>query len=1021
MKVCSAGPLPSFFARFAALLVSPVSLALTITFSLLVLTGCGATGFSHPADPVAAPTVTITSSAPTITAGSADMLTVAAANATQVTVTGSDGSTFNLQPNGGTEAIKPTATTTYTANASGTGGKASATATVTVAAQAPPAAPTVAITANPAAINTGDSATLTVVATNAAQLTVTGSDASTYTLQPNGGSQAVSPGATTTYTATATGAAGTAPVTATATVTVTPPAPPAAPTVTLASNPATITLGSSSTLTVAAVNATLVTVIGSDGSTYALPLASGTQTVSPATTTIYTATATGTAGTSPAMATTTVTVVPPPPPPPPAAAVTIAANPASITAGSSSTLSVAAANATAVTVSGSDGSSYILPVNGGTQAVSPATTTTYTAHATGSAGTTPATAATVVTVVPPPPPPPPAATVTIAANPASITAGNSSTLTVAASNSTVVTVTGSDGSNYTLSVDGGTQAVSPTATTTYTAHATGATGSTPVTATATVTVSLGQPASGSANVVTWHFDTHRSGLNSGEQSLTPTNVHPASFGRLFSYLMDGYVYGQPLLMSNITVKGAAHNVLYAATENDSVYAFDADSYGTGAPLWHVSLLQSGETPLTSGPIKPFEGVTSTPVIDPATNTIYVVSAQVSSGSGASFRLNALDIATGAQKFGGPVTIHASVLATNSNSVNGIETLNNSCIQRAALLLANGNVYMGFGSCHSGWLLAYDASTLAQVGVFNASPNLNGEGKYASAGGIWMSGGGPVADGLGNVYVTTGNGPWDGQTAFGDSVLKFNAKLQLQDYFTPQDYQYMDCQDADLAAGGLLMIPGTSQLLAGGKTGKLYLVDESNLGHEQANDAGATQTLFFESDLTAPYSDTCTDATGGHTSTINSYEIFGSAAYFNGAVYLGVTPTNSTAPAGVRRFTYNGTLTPGSYTHDSAQQNARGTTPFLSANGNASGIMWFIDTGQPIQSPQTPTGATLRAFDALDLTNEIYNSSVNSGDTPGFGIKFSSPIVANGKVYISTGHDLPSVGNPQGELDVYGLK
>jgi len=181
-------------------------------------------------------------------------------------------------------------------------------------------------------------------------------------------------------------------------------------------------------------------------------------------------------------------------------------------------------------------------------------------------------------------------------------------------------------------------------------------------------------------------------------------------------------------------------------------------------------------------------------------------------------------------------------------------------------------------------------------------------------------------------------------------------------------------------------------------------------------------LFFESDRISPYQNTCTDATGAHTTTINSYEIFGTAAYFNGAVYLGVTPTSSTAPAGVRRFTYNGTLTPDSYTADSVQVNTRGTTPFISANGTASGIMWFIDTGQPIQSPQQPSNnATLRAFDATDLTNEIYNSGVNSGDAPGFGIKFSSPIVANGKVYISTGHDLATTPNPHGELDVYGLK
>jgi drug/metabolite transporter superfamily protein YnfA len=525
------------------------------------------------------------------------------------------------------------------------------------------------------------------------------------------------------------------------------------------------------------------------------------------------------------------------------------------------------------------------------------------------------------------------------------------------------------------------------------------------------------------NVVTWHFDSNRSGLNPGELSLIPTNVSSQTFGKLFSYLVDGYVYGQPLLVSNITVNGANHNVLYVATENDSVYAFDADNYGTGAPLWKVSLLKSGEVPI-GGSIKPYEGVTSTPVIDLTTNTIYVVSVEVKSGSAATFRLNALDLATGAQKFGGPATIQASVAGTNSDAVNGMVSLTPSCLQRAALLLANGNVYIGFGGCHSGWLLAYDAQTLAQTGAFNSSPNLNGEGTYGGAGGIWMGGGGPVADSSGDVYVTTGNGPWDGMTAFGESVLKFNAQLQMEDYFTPYDYQYMDCNDADLAAGGLLLIPGTTEALAGGKTGKLYLVNTANLGHEQANDAGATETLWFGSGIDAPHSIGCADSLGTHRTDIDSYQSYGTAAYFNGSVYLGETPTTSTGPVNIRKFAYSaGTLTPGAYTTPSIQEESYGTTPFLSANGTSNGILWTIDHGSPLQNPNgdAPTNAILRAYDASDLTKELYNSGTNAADVPGYGIKFTSPIVANGKVYISTGHDPVTVTNPQGELDVYGLK
>jgi len=522
------------------------------------------------------------------------------------------------------------------------------------------------------------------------------------------------------------------------------------------------------------------------------------------------------------------------------------------------------------------------------------------------------------------------------------------------------------------------------------------------------------------NVPTWHFDNGRSGWNNKETSLSPGNVNSKTFGKLFSYLVDGYAYAEPLLMSNVTINGATHNVLYVATEHDSVYAFDADTYGSGTPLWHVSLLQSGETPVTAGPIQPYQGVTSTPVIDPASNTMYVVSAH-RTASVSSFRLNALDITTGAQKFSGPVTIQASVPGTNSTAVNGVVSLPGSCIQRAALLLANGNVYLGFGNCHSGWLLAYDAHTLARTGVFNASPNIDGEGTYGGAGGIWMGSGGPVADNAGNVYVSTGNGPWDGKTAFGDSILKLSPTLQLEDYFTPNDYRFLNCHDGDLAAGGLLLIPGSSNLVGGGKNGKLFLVNSANLGQEQASDAGAVQTIFFESDLSAPYSATCTDASGDHTTQGNSYEIFGTAAFYNGSIYLGVTPTTPTAPAGVREFVYSGKLSYGAETTPSILQGTRGTTPFVSSDGSANGILWMIDTGQPLQTSSTPTKSTLRAYDANDLGAELYDSGENAADMPGFGIKFTSPVVANGKVYISTGHDLTTVTNPQGEIDVYGLK
>jgi hypothetical protein len=527
-----------------------------------------------------------------------------------------------------------------------------------------------------------------------------------------------------------------------------------------------------------------------------------------------------------------------------------------------------------------------------------------------------------------------------------------------------------------------------------------------------------------ANVPTWHYDNERAGLNPNETTLSTANVKATTFGKLFSYLVDGYVYAQPLYVSNLTIGGTSHDVVFVATENDSVYAFDADQYVNGSPLWCQSLLQIGETPQPGSAIKPLQGVTSTPVIDLASKTLYVVSSQKAASS-PFFRLHALDLLTGAEKFGGPVVITASVPGTNSDAVNGVLSLTTSCVQRAALLLADNTAFIGFGGCHSGWLLSYDAQSLAPTGVFNMSPNIDGYGTYGGAGGVWMGGGGPAADSNGSVYVTTGNGPYDGSTSFGDSVMKFNAQLTLLDSFTPGDWAFLQCDDADLSAGGLLLLPGTSQALVGGKTGKMYLVSTASLGGMQTNDTGATQWLWFEQDLSPAYSATCTDNTGTIlTSQITAYQIYGTAAFFNDSVYLGVVPSLTSKRGPVRQFTYaNGQLTPGTATPDSIAPNSYGTTPFISANGSANGIVWVLDHGTPIQDPgnATATSAVLRAYDATDLTQELYNSAQNASDAAGLGIKFTSPIVANGKVFIGTGHDSVSTSNPQGELDVYGLK
>ncbi|MBV9072650.1 MAG: hypothetical protein JOZ10_03380, partial [Acidobacteria bacterium] len=449
-----------------------------------------------------------------------------------------------------------------------------------------------------------------------------------------------------------------------------------------------------------------------------------------------------------------------------------------------------------------------------------------------------------------------APTIKAHADPATISAGQSCTLTWTTSGADAVNIDGLGKQAANAS-----RTVSPSQTTTYTLRAVGQGGE----ADATVTVTVGMtdptpppPPPSALNVPTWHMDNGRTGLNNQETILTTANVSSAKFGKLFSYLVDGYLYAQPLYVSNLAIHGARHNVVFAATEYDSVYAFDADNFGDGTPLWKTSLLQPGETPQHGGNPKPWIGITSTPAIDLSTQTMYVVSSQ-DAGNGAFFRLHALDITTGTERSGSPVLVTASVKGTNKDSVNGILGLSSSCLQRTALLLNRGTLYFGFSACGGGWLLAYNASSREQTGALNTSPNKDGYGQFGGAGGVWMGGGGPAGDDNGYAYVTTGNGPYDGSTSWADSVLKLDSQLNVVDHFTPADFNFLQCKDLDLSGGGAMIIPGTGQLLAGGKGGKMYLVNAAKLGGVQANDAGAAQTLWFNNDH---YQAQCTNTVTG---------------------------------------------------------------------------------------------------------------------------------------------------------------
>jgi len=300
------------------------------------------------------------------------------------------------------------------------------------------------------------------------------------------------------------------------------------------------------------------------------------------------------------------------------------------------------------------------------------------------------------------------------------------------------------------------------------------------------------------NVTTYHFDNSRTGQNTQETTLTPANVNSTQFGKLYSVAVDGYVYAQPLYLANVSIAGGTHNVLYVATEHDSLYAIDADS---ATIYWQVNFIPAGgrtvngPTDIGSGctDIVPEIGITGTPVIDPTTGTIYVVSKAYVNSTGVQY-LHAIDASTSAEKFGGPVLIQGSVAGTANDGKNGVVTFNSlQENQRPALLLENGHVIIGWGShCDfypwHGWVMSYSASTLTQEAIYNATPNGNRAG-------IWMSGGGLAADSNGNLYFSTGNGDWNGPTDLGDSIVKLGppsqGTLPVKDYFTPYDQGAMD--------------------------------------------------------------------------------------------------------------------------------------------------------------------------------------------------------------------------------------
>jgi hypothetical protein len=490
-----------------------------------------------------------------------------------------------------------------------------------------------------------------------------------------------------------------------------------------------------------------------------------------------------------------------------------------------------------------------------------------------------------------------------------------------------------------------------------------------------------------SGIFTHHNDLARTGQNLKEYALSPATVSSATFGRLFSCGVDGFVYAEPLYVANLVIGGTPRNVVFIATEHNSVYAFDADSPSC-TQLWKVSFLATNVTTVPAGDtgatdtIVPEIGITSTPVIDPATNTIYVVPyTKETIGSGCSsgspcyvHRLHALDLTTGLEKFNGPVVIAAPNFVPRRH------------LQRPALLLANNTVYVSFGSHgdvpnYQGWLLGYDPATLAQKFAWSTTDATSGN----NAGAIWSSGSGPAVDASGNIYVETGNGAFNANTGgrnYSDSAVKLGPAGNVLDYFTPFNQDTFSANDIDLGSGGVVILPdsvgsSTHQHLAlvTGKVGILYLLDQLNLGH-----FNSTSNQDVQEVIPVPPPNT-TNGDGG---------IFGSPAYWNGNIYV----TGVGYPLS-QFLISNGAISFPANSSSSNRFPLRGATPAVSANGTSGGIVWILD----LTAWQSNGAAILDAYDATNVTNLIYSSPASGTGSAGSAVKFTLPTVANGKVYV----------------------
>ena len=522
-----------------------------------------------------------------------------------------------------------------------------------------------------------------------------------------------------------------------------------------------------------------------------------------------------------------------------------------------------------------------------------------------------------------------------------------------------------------------------------------------------------------ASVLTYHNDNARTGANTNESQLTLVNVNSNSFGLLLKYPVDAFVYGQPLFVPGVNIPGQGpHDVVYVATENDSVYAFDANSNTgpDGGQLWHASLGEGVDvvtnhefgTRYHNGVLQdmlPRVGITSTPVIDPASGTLYALAltrAVTTVATNFYQYLHALDLATGAEKPGSPVLVQATYPGTGMDSSNGVITFDTRQEnQRCALTLAGGVVYIAYASYadtdpYHGWIIGFNASTLQHLTnyVFNVTPNATKAafGPEAGEGGLWMSGCGLTVDDHTNLYFETANGSFDADTGgsdYGDSFMKLSSSngLAALDYFTPFNQAALQAQDADLGSGGAVVLPdevGSPEhphlLVGAGKESKIYLIDRDNFGHYHSPDDSQIVQSF----------------------QANDGRFFCTPAYFNHAIYYqGINGV-------LRAYAINhGHIDPTPSSETMTSFSGFGTTPSISANGLGNAIVWTIQSDAAVEGGP----AILHAYNATNLAVELYNSSLlPARDNPGNAVKMTVPTVANGKVIVGAQYAVSIFGN-----------